>query len=258
MCSPTAAIIASTAISGGGALLSHRASQQQQGAASTARLKEVGRQGSIMQDQIRLQEQQRQDALESRRAFQQNTLPAYTPERVAQDATDNQNPLAAALAAAGARATVPIMADATRATGNVEVGGISQGKDSRPAGSAVFDQQLADQLAKAGGINIQQSTAQAAMQALAQARIAGNQRLQDSYEKIRMAGARSQAINRPLAANNLLASASARDYANQQESIDDEGAGLALAGQTLGSLGDLSYFGASKGVFNKKPKTLDE
>lgn len=247
MCNPLA--IAAVVSSVAGTAVSARASNQQQSAAANARLKEVGRQGSIMQDQMRLQDQQRQDALQSRKTFQDNTLDAYTPDRLAADTAANQNPLAQALAAAGDRAAAPLAADATRTTGAVQVQDASQGRDAQRAGTSAYDQQLANQLAYAGGINQQQSGAQAAMQALTQAQIAGNQRLTDSANLLQLAGARNQALNRPLAANNLLSNASSNYYAGQQEDVMNKGAGMALAGQGLTTLGDIGYGAASQGKF---------
>lgn len=241
--------LASAAAAAGGTALSIRASNQQQKAAANARLQETQRQGSIMQDQMKLQEQQRADALQSRKAFQDNTLSAYTPDKLAADSAANQNPFAQALAAAGDRASAPLAADATRTTGAVQVDNGGQGRDSQAAGSSAFDQALAANLAHASGINTQQSGAQAAMQALAQARIAGNQRLQDSADAIQLAGARNQALNRPLSANNLLSNASSQYYAGQQEDVLNKGAGAALAGQTLSTLGQLGYGAASSGMF---------
>jgi hypothetical protein len=203
-----------------------------------------------MQDQMRLQEQQRQDALQSRKAFQNETLSAYTPENLAADSAAAQNPLSAALSAAGERAAAPISADATRSSGTVKVDNGSQGQDSQRAGSSAYDAQLAAQLAHAGGINQQQSNAQSVMQALAQARISGNQRLQDSADAIRLAGARNQALNRPLSANNLLSNASSQYYASQQEDVLNKGASQALAGQALTTLGTMGYGAASGGMFN--------
>jgi len=229
--------------------MSARASNMQQSAAANARLQEVGRQGSIMQDQMKLQEQQRQDALVSRKAFQDNTLPAYTPDKLAADSAAAQNPLAAALSAAGDRAAAPISADATRSSGSVQVQNGGQGQDSQTAGSSAYDQALAANLAHAGGINTQQAGAQAAMQALAQARISGNQRLQDSADAIQLAGARNNALNRPLAANNLLSDASSKYYQSQQEGILNKGAGLALAGSALSTLGEIGYGANSQGMF---------
>ena len=225
------------------------ASAQQARAAANARLQEVSRQTSIMQDNMAIQAQQRQDALQSRRAFQDQTLAAYTPDKLAADRAANQAPLTAALTAAGDRGITPLSADATRSTGAVQVGGYSSGQDSQAAGSSAYDAALASQLARAGGINQQQAQAQAAMQALGQARIAGNQRLQDSAAAIQLAGARNQALNRPLAANGLLSNASANYYAGQQEQILNSGAGTRLGGQVLGTLGQLGYGAASKGMF---------
>lgn len=241
--------LASAAAAAGGTALSIRASNQQQKAAANARLQETQRQGSIMQDQMKLQEQQRADALQSRKAFQDNTLSAYTPDKLAADSAANQNPFAQALAAAGDRASAPLAADATRTTGAVQVDNGGQGRDSQAAGSSAFDQALAANLAHASGINTQQSGAQAAMQALAQARIAGNQRLQDSADAIQLAGARNQALNRPLSANNLLSNASSNYYASQQEDVLNKGAGTALAGQALSTLGNIGYSAASQGMF---------
>lgn len=255
MCEPISlGTIASLALTAGGTALSMRASNQQQSAAANARLKEVGRQGSIMQDQMKLQEQQRADALQSRKAFQDNTLSAYTPDQLAADSAAAQNPLAAALSAAGERAASPISADATRTTGSVQVQNAGQGQDSQRAGSSAYDAQLAAQLAHAGGMNQQQSGAQAAMQALAQARIAGNQRLQDSADAIQLAGARNQALNRPLSANNLLSNASSQYYASEQEKVANKGAGTMLAGAGLGMLGQMGYQAASSGMFKGIPK----
>ena len=241
--------IGSLVISAVGTGVSYNASQKQAGAAAGARLEEVKRQGSVMQDQMKLQEQQRADALQSRKAFQDNTLSAYTPDKLAADSAANQNPFAQALAAAGDRASAPLAADATRTTGAVQVENAGQGRDSQAAGSSAYDQALAANLARASGINTQQSGAQAAMQALAQARIAGNQRLQDSADAIQLAGARNQALNRPLSANNLLSNASSNYYASQQEDVLNKGAGTALAGQALTTLGTLGYQGASSGMF---------
>jgi len=251
---PTVLGIASIAAAAGGTALSMRASNAQQSAAASARLKEVQRQGDIMRDQMRLQDQQREDALNARKAFQNETLSAYTPDKLASDTAANQNPLTAALAAAGERAAAPIAADATRASGSVKVENAGQGQDSQKAGSSAYDAQLAAQLAHASGINQQQSSAQAAMQALAQARIAGNQRLQSSADAIQLAGARTQALNRPLAANNLLSNASSNYYAGQQEDVLNKGAGTALAGQALSTLGTIGYSYGSQGAFNKPPK----
>lgn len=250
---PTVAAYAALASTAAGAALSMRASNQQQSAAANARLQEVKRQGSIMQDQMRLQEQQRQDALQSRKAFQENTLNAYTPENIAADAAAQQNPLTSALVAAGDRAAAPLAADATRNAGTVKVENTNQGQDSLRAGSSAYDQALAANLANASGINQQQASAQAAIQALAQARIAGNQRLQDSADMIQLAGARNQALNRPLAANNLLSNASSQYYAGQQENVLNKGAGAALAGQALSTLGNIGYAAVSKGAFQPKP-----
>lgn len=241
--------IASAVAAAGGTALSMRASNQQQSAAANARLQEAKRQGSIMQDQMKLQDQQRQDALQSRKAFQENTLNAYTPEKLAADSAANQNPLAQALAAAGDRASAPLAADATRTTGAVQVDSGGQGRDSQAAGSSAYDQMLAANLAHAGGINTQQSSAQAAMQALTQARISGNQRLQDSADAIQLAGARNQALSRPLAANNLLSNASSNYYAGQQGDVLNKGAGTALAGQAITTLGTLGYQAGSSGMF---------
>lgn len=241
--------IASAVTAAAGTAVSYNASQKQASAAATARLQEVKRQGSVMQDQMKLQEQQRQDALQSRKAFQDKTLDAYTPEKLAADSDAAQNPLTAALSAAGERAASPISADATRTSGTVQVDNGSQGQDSARAGSSVYDAQLAAQLAHAGGLNAQQSGAQAALQALAQARISGNQRLQDSADAIQLAGARNQALNRPLSANNLLSNASSQYYASQQDDVLNKGAGQALAGQALTSLGTIGYGAASGGMF---------
>gem|GEM_PF-4069565 len=229
------------------------ASASQARAAATARLQEVSRQGAIMQDNMAIQAQQRQDALQSRRAFQDQTLAAYTPDKLAADRAANQAPLTAALTAAGDRGSSPLSADATRSTGAVQVGDAGSGQDSQAAGSTAYAAALASQLARAGGINQQQAQAQAAMQALGQARIAGNQRLQDSANMIQLAGARNQALNRPLAANGLLSNASENYYQSQQEKILNTGAGLRLGGQTLSTLGNVGMSAASSGAFNSGP-----
>jgi hypothetical protein len=249
MCNPIVIPLISAAAGIGGTVLSARASSQQASAAATARLQEVKRQGSIMQDQMRIQDQQRQDALQSRKVFQDQTLDAYTPNKLASDTAAQQGGLSSALAAAGDRAAAPLAADATRTSGTVKVNNGSQGQDSQAAASSAYDQALASQLAHASGINTQQSGAQAAMQALTQARIAGNQRLQDSANAIQLAGARNQALNRPLSANNLLSNASSQYYAGQQDDVMNKGAGAALAGQALTTLGSIGYQAGSSGMF---------
>ena len=247
-----AAVVATAA----GTAMQMSASNKQQNAAANARLQEVTRQGSIMQDNMRLQDQQRADALESRKKFQDNTLDAYTPEKLAADKAANQTPLASALTAAGDRGASSLSADATRSTGSVKVGDSSSGQDSARSGSTAYDSALADQLARASGINQQQSGAQSVMQALSQARIQGNQRLQDSANLIQLAGARNQALNRPLAANGLLSNASSNYYAGQQQAVANTGAGTALAGQGLTTLGNIGYSAASSGMFRTAPKAI--
>lgn len=229
--------------------MSAKASNDQQKAAGAARLQEVTRQGAVMQNQQRMQDQQNADALEARKKFQESSQNAYGPEQLKKDAAEGQSPLAQALAAAGDRGAANLnapTADATRSTGAVSVQG---GADAQTPASSAYQAALAGRMGQASATNSQQANALATMQALSQAQILGNQRLQNSANDIQLSGARLQAINRPLSAQSLLSSASNSLYQTEAEKAMNAGAGARLAGQGMQALGQIGYAAASAGAF---------
>lgn len=251
MCEPvTIASIASAVVAGAGTVVSHRAASQAADATKRAEGNESRRQNAIQTNERRLQEQQRADALESRKGFQENTLGSFTREKMDADADSAAGGLSAALASAGDRAIAkPTGGDATAATGTVAVSG-----DPLPSqGGSSYKAAFRDAMTRARGINLEQSTAQGALAALGKARQRGNDRLTAAGQQIMLANSRLGALNRPQAAFNVMKDSSRQLYGADAIKAQNAGAGLALAGSTLSSLGQAGYSYASG--YQKKPAT---
>jgi hypothetical protein len=228
-----------------------RASNQQQSAMASARLQEVSRQGEIMRRQMGLQKQQEEDALRSRKSFQDNTLKAYTRENVEQDTNEQANKFAQALAAAGDQAYAGSMGgDASQSTGTVSVEGATPSAETNSYRNA-----LNTQLSYAQDYGDQQAKAQAALMALGRARELGLDRLRQSGENISLVNSQMSAINRPVQAYDLMSGGSRQLYGVQGEAAANKGAGLMLAGQGMQALGQLGYSAATAGGGGSKAKT---
>lgn len=235
--------VASAVATTAGVAMQARASNQQQSAMANARLQEVTRQGEIMRRQMGLQKQQEEDALRSRKSFQDNTLKAYTRENVEQDTNEQTDKFAQALAAAGDQAYAGSMGgDASQSTGTVSVEGATPSADTNSYRNA-----LNTQLSYAQDYGDQQAKAQAALMALGRARELGLDRLRQSGENISLVNSQMSAINRPMQAYDLMSGSSRQLYGIQGEAAANKGAALALAGQGAQALGQLGYaYGTSK------------
>lgn len=249
MCEPVS--IAALVSTAAGIGLQARAANQQQKAMASARLQEVSRQGEIMRRQMGLQKQQEEDALRSRKSFQDNTLNAYTRENVEQDTSEQTDKFAQALAAAGDQAYAGSMGgDASQSTGTVSVEGGAPSTDANSYRNA-----LNTQLSYAQDYGDQQAKAQAALMALGRARELGLDRLRQSGENISLVNSQMSALNRPIQANDLLSNSSSQLYRTQGEQAANKGAGMMLAGQGLQALGQLGYmYGTSKAPVNPPKK----
>lgn len=235
-------IAAGTAVAGAG--LQYKSSQDQASAAAKAQLDETDRQGSIMRDNINLQNAQRQDAEQSRKQFQQETLPAFTRESLDKDQATEQTRLQSALTTAGNRALTPSTGDAASANSAV----VSSAGPAAPTNNdQAFQSALADQMSYANAYGAEQTRAQAAIAALGRAQQLGGERLQKSGMGLTLNGAKLAAYNRAIAANGLYSNASNGLYQNAAESAANKGVGLALAGSTLSTIGNAGYSYASKG-----------
>lgn len=257
MCEATTIIAGISALTAaGGAVAQSRAASQQADAQKREQGNETRRQGAIMRDQARLQEQQRQDALEARKRFQNESLNAFTRENIERDSSEAQTGLAAALKAAGERA-IPAAsgADATAQTGAVSVADASpRGVDARGESTNAFRSALRAAAQRAAGFNDQQAAAQGGLLALGRAQQLGGQRLQSAGENIQLQNAKLAALGRPRQALGLLSSASSGLYQQRAEDASNEGAGLALAGSVAQSLGNLGYSYASSGLRRQQAK----
>jgi len=235
MCDPVS--IAAVAATVGGIGLQAKAANQQQNAMSAARLREVSRQGEIMQKQMALQKQQEDDSLRARKSFQDNTLNAFTRDNVEADTNNQTNQFAQALQAAGNQAYAGSTGgDASQATGTVSVEDAAPSSDTKSYRNA-----LNTQLSYAQDFGDQQARAQAALMALGRARELGIDRLRQSGEGISLVNRQMSALNRPIQANDLYSQASSRLYQNESDSAAKKGSGLMLAGQALQGLGQLGY-----------------
>ncbi len=255
MCEATTiGTIVSLAAAGTGTVLQQRASSQQADAMKQENASEQRRQSGIMRDQMRLQEQQRQDALEARKKFQTGTLDAYTREGIEKDQQTQQTRIGGALKAAGERAVPVASGDATRSTGNVRLASADPtARDARSEGTASYRNALAQAAQRAAGVNAQQAGTQGALLALGRAQQMGGERLQTAGQGIQLSNARLGVLNPPRQALGLLSGASTQLYGSRAEDAANEGAGLALAGSTLQALGNVGYSYASKGIGKNQP-----
>jgi hypothetical protein len=240
---PTAMAIASAVVAGAGTAVAYKGSRDSQDAAAQAKLAETARQGKVMQSNMALQQQQQQDSINSRDKFQTETLPAFTRESVDQDQATEQTRLQAALASAGQRAT-PTTGDAASANNSVSVGGEAPAAPSQNSGA--YHAALGDQLGYAQQFGDQQTRAQAAMAALGRAQQLGGERLQTAGQSITLANAKNSALTRAINANGLLSNASTGLYQSKAEKAANKGAGMALLGSSLSTLGNAGYSYASK------------
>lgn len=241
---PTIAAYIATGAVVAGAGMQYSASKQQATATANARLDEVNRQGSIMRDNIRLQNVQRQDAVQSRKQFQQQTLPAFTREGLDKDQATEQTRLQSALTTAGNRALAPSTGDAASANSAVAS---SAGPDAPTNNDQAYQSALADQMSYANAYGAGQTRAQAAIAALGRAQELGGERLQKSGMGLTLNAAKLAAYNRAISANGLYSNASNGLYQNAAENAANKGAGLALAGSTLSTIGNAGYSYASAG-----------
>jgi hypothetical protein len=237
-------IVASAVATVGGIGMQAYGSRQQQSALANTRLNEVKRQGEIMQNQMALQKQQDQDSLRARQNFKENTLNAYTREKVEADTDQQTNKFTQALQAAGDQAYAGSSgADAYAPTDAVQT--VEGGTPSSEGNS--YRNALGTQLSYAQSYGDQQAKAQAALMALGRARELGVDRLQRSGDGITLANAQLGVLNRPIQANDLLSQSSSRLYETQAEQAANKGSGWRFAGQTLQSLGQLGYGAGTAG-----------
>lgn len=237
----SAAVAAAAAATGGA--MQYKSSQAQASAMGQAQEAEGRRQGEVMRSNISLQNQQRQDAEKSHKAFQQDTLPAFTRKGLEADQATEQTRLQGALVSAGNRAITPGTGDAAAANTSVSTGG---GAPSAPTGgSQAYSSALSNQLAYGSAYNADQGKAQAAMLALSRAQQMGGDRLQLAGQSITLRNAKLAALNRAISANGLYSNTSTEYYQSQAGRAANAGAGLGLAGGALSTLGNAGYSYAS-------------
>lgn len=234
------AVSALAAAAGGAA--SYSASQKQQQAQDNAQLSETKRQGDVMRSNMQMQDRQRQDAEQARGRFEENTLPAFTRKGLDADTATEQTRLQTALQSAGQRAFTP----STGASGKSSAVTTSS-NPSAPVSGSGFEAAFADQLGGVQARGNQQASAQAAMAALVRARQLGGERLQNAGQAITLSNARNAALNRAISANGLYSGASSALYQNEAEKAANKGAGLALLGSSLSTMGNAGYsYGSGK------------
>lgn len=239
---PTIAALVSGAAAVTGGLIQHKSSQEQQAAQASAQLDETRRQSGVMRNNMQLQDRQREDAQRTRERFEEETLPAFTRGSLDQDQATEQTRLQAALTQAGNRALTPSTGDASAASASVTTGGSPAAPSVTSRG---FQSVLGEQIGQAQEFGAGQTRAQAAMAALSRAQQLGGERLQQAGTNINLSNAKLAALNRAIAANGLLGAASGQRYLTESEKAANKGAGLALAGTTLSTLGNVGYSVAS-------------
>lgn len=235
---PTIAAYASAAAAVIGGGLSYKASQDNVGALAKTELAETARQGRIMQSNMQIQRQQRADAEKSRDRFQEETIPAFTRQGVDADQATEASRLEAALTAAGQRAAAPSSGDAAARSSTVTTSG---GAPAAPVSSGAYESAMSDQLGYADAYGAQQGKAQAAMAALTRAYQLGGERLQRAGTSITLANSKNAALNRAITANGLYSNASTGLYQSEADKAADKGAGLALLGSSLSTMGNAGY-----------------
>ena len=240
---PTIAAYASAAAAVAGGALTYKASADNQNALAQTELAENQRQGKIMQSNMALQNQQRADAQNSRDKFQAETLPAFTRPTIEADQAVEASRLQSALAQAGQRAA-PSTGDASARSTTVATSG---GSPSAPQSSPSYQAALENQLGYVNEFGAQQGRAQAAMAALTRAQQLGGERLQTAGQNITLSNARNAALNRAITANGLYSNASTGLYRSAADKAADKGAGMALAGSSLSTLGNIGYGYSSGG-----------
>lgn len=230
MCTPLAAL-AITAIAGGA---SYIGSRQQSQAMNEAAGAENLRQQQMQARQAQLIANQESDKERGRKAFQE-LQPQFTKEAVGEDEAAARAAREASYdqAVRGPMQPVQQGADATQAA--------SADVTITPTTNLAVRNAMTGEKEKALAFSGDRAKAQAFLDALGDAQLAGQQRLRRGAEQIGMYGDFVSGANRPMNALEQLKAQSGNLYQSHLNKAMGKGAAWRGAGQLLGTMGQMAY-----------------